>query len=308
MRRERLRPIATVLPGLGTLLVLLGAVGAQSQDWKPPASWTEPIEPFHIAGNLYYVGSADLTAFLFVTEEGHILIDAPLEENIGMVLGNIRTLGLDPSEIEVHLASHGHFDHTGGLAGMAAATGGEVVLSEWGNTLVSAGGKGDFFLGDGSAYPPVEADRIVGHLEEVSLGGTTLTAHLTPGHTRGCTTWSATIEGEDGPLDLVSVCSLTVLGGYQLVGESQSYPGIGEDFCASVAHLESLRPDLFLASHGSFIDLAKKAKSARAGDESAFVDPEGYRAWVALAKARVESVLVEQGWQGGCEALLSAAQ
>jgi metallo-beta-lactamase class B len=287
--------------------LLLTAQGTLPQnDFVPPGSWTEPVEPFRIAGNLYYVGTAELTAFLLVTPDGHILIDAPMEENVSLLLDNITALGFDPQDVEVQLASHAHFDHVGGLAGTLRATGAELVLSERDAALVGRGGKGDFHLGDRAPYPAARADRTIGHLETVTLGDTTLTAHLTPGHTRGCTTWSTTVLEGGEQLEVLSVCSLTVLPGYRLAGDDPSYPGIARDFCRSLEHLRSLEPDLFLASHGSFFVLQMKRERLVEGSSRAFVDPEGYRRWLERADERIEQVLRSQGIEGGCAAVLAA--
>lgn len=275
-------------------------------DAQTPANWTQAIEPFEIAAGLYYVGSADLTSFLITTSEGHILIDAPMQENVELIRGNIEKLGFDPAGVEIQLASHGHFDHTGGVASMIEITGAKLLLSEQDAILVGNGGRGDFFLGDRAAYLPATADRTIGHLETVTLGGITLTAHLTPGHTRGCTSWSgrARIDGET--FEWVSVCSLTALNGYQLVGPEPSYPGIAVDFCSSIEHLRSLRPDIFLASHGSFIGLDEKSQALAAGDRRAFVDPAGYTDYLDRASASIESTLMNQGQPGGCAAVLAS--
>jgi metallo-beta-lactamase class B len=288
----------------GSLLFAAALLLFARQDFQSPPEWTRPIEPFRIADGLYWVGSADLSSYLFTTDDGHILVDAPLEENVELVLGNIRKLGFDPRDVRILLASHGHFDHTGGMAKMIAATGAELVLSAAEAELVGAGGKGDFFLGDRAAYPPAKAARTIGHLEKVTVGDRTLTANVTPGHTRGCTSWSGTVKiaGEDHTF--VSICSLSVLPGYQLAGDAPSYPGIARDYCSSVAHLRSLPASVFLGAHGSFIDLAAKTKKLAAGDAKAFVDPEGYSEYIDGALARIESTLAQQGTSGGCAAVL----
>ena len=271
-----------------------------------PPQWTEAIEPFAIADRLYWVGSADLSAYLFTSDAGHILIDAPLEENVDLVLRNVETLGFKPKDIKILLASHGHFDHTGGMAKMVERTGAQLLLSPADAKLVGDGGKGDFFLGDRAGYKPAKAARTLSHLEKVKLGDTELTAHFTPGHTKGCTSWSGKVEVAGQDATFVSICSLTVLPGYVLGGEKASYPGIARDYCTSVAHLRTLQPDIFLASHGSFIDLATKAPKVRAGDEKAFIDPAGYEAYLDRAQQQIESTLEAQGQKGGCAAVLAA--
>jgi len=285
-----------------TIVLVVAATPTLSQD---RSDWTRAIEPFRIAENLYYVGSADLTSFLFTDPAGHVLIDAPLEENVDLVLANIRELGFEPRDIRIQLASHGHFDHTGGVARMLESTGADLVLSEAAAVLVGAGGRGDFHLGDRAAYRPADATRTVAHLETVRLGATSLQAHLTPGHTRGCTSWSGTVRIGEEALSFVSICSLTALPGYRLAGSDPSYAGIATDFCTSIAHLRSIEPEIFLASHGSFIGLEEKRQQLAEGDARAFVDPQAYRDYLDRAQERIEKVLADQGESGGCAAVLA---
>jgi metallo-beta-lactamase class B len=270
-----------------------------------PANWTEAIEPFAIADGVYWVGSADLSSYLFTSKEGHILIDAPLEENVDLVLRNVEKVGFKPKDIEILLASHGHYDHTGGMATMMARTGAQLLLSPLDAKLVGDGGKGDFFLGDRAPYEPAKATRTLQHLETVKLGNLELTANFTPGHTQGCTSWSGKVKVAGQDATFVSICSLTVLPGYVLAGEKLSYPTIARDYCSSVAHLRTLQPDIFLAAHGSFIDLGTKAPKVRAGDAKAFIDPAGYQAYLDRAQQQIEKTLADQGASGGCAAVMT---
>jgi metallo-beta-lactamase class B len=297
----KLAPIA-----LAALLAPTAQQQPLPREFRAPANWTQAIEPFAIAEGLYWVGTADLSSYLVTSDAGHILIDAPLEENVDRVLVSVRKLGFDPADVRILIASHGHFDHTGGVATMIERTGAELVLSPEEAKLVGAGGKGDFHLGDSAAYRPAKAARTIGHLETVSVGGRTLTAHLTPGHTRGCTSWSGTARIAGQELTFVSICSLSVLPGYRLAGERPSYPGIARDYCSSVAHLRSLTPDLFLGAHGSFIGLDGKIEALAGGNGRAFVDREGYQSYLDRAQQQIEKTLAEQGAAGGCAAVLAA--
>lgn len=285
----------------GVLCLVARGQAQEVSTWQSPAVWTEAIEPFQIADGLYYVGTAGLGAYLVTSDQGHILIDAPLRENTQLVLANIRKLGFEPTEIRLQLATHAHFDHVGGVADMLQASGAELVLSEPDAATVAEGG-GPAAL---SPYPPAQADRLVGHMETVSVGDLTLTAHLTPGHTRGCTSWGGAVEIGGEPLTFVLVCSLTVLPDYRLVGEEETYPGIARDYCTSVAHLRTLRPDIFLANHGGFMGLTEKAAVLAGGDERAFVDPAGYTAYLDRAESAIEQVLEDQGLEGGCAAIMA---
>jgi metallo-beta-lactamase class B len=264
-----------------------------------PAAGQSP-EPFSIADDLYWVGSDDLASYLFTSSAGHILIDAPLGL-ADLILDNIRRLGFDPADIEVLLASHAHFDHVGDLGRLREVTGARVILSRADGEMVAAGGRGA--TSAGPSYPPLRADRTIGHGESVTVGAWTLTAQLTPGHTPGCTSWSGEATIGVRRVSFVSVCSLSVLQGYRLVGDDATYPGMGGDYCGSVAALDSLRPDVFLAPHASFFRMEEKRAAQRAGNREAFVDPEGYRAYLDRSRAAIDRTLEEQGQIGGCARL-----
>ncbi|MDH3205503.1 MAG: subclass B3 metallo-beta-lactamase [Gemmatimonadota bacterium] len=276
------------------LAALPGAAMAQGSDW------TNPREPFQIADDLYYVGTEGLAAFLFTSDQGHLLIDVPLQENVPQVLASIRALGFDPADIRIQLASHAHFDHVGGLADMQQVTGADLVMSAADAAFVRQGR--NFGLNGG--YPAADVARTVGHLETVRLGDIELTAHLTPGHTPGCTSWGGRVEIEGRPYDFVSICSLSVLGNYQLGGDDPTYAGQARDYCTSVAHLESLEPDIFLAAHGSWFGIDDKMARRSAGDARAFVERGMYRDYLERARASIEGRLEREGFAGGCAGLM----
>jgi len=281
--------------------VLAHAVAAAVPAAAQSSDWTEPLDPFQIGDGLYYVGTAGLAAYLFTSEEGHILIDVPLDENVERVVAAIRSLGFDPADVRIQLASHAHFDHVGGLARMGEITRAELVLSEADGRYVAEGR--DFGLAGLDGYPPARPDRTVRHLETVVLGPWRLTAHVTPGHTAGCTSWSGDVMIEGRPYSFVSVCSLSVLGSYRLVGPEATYEGQGRDYCRSLAHLRTLEPDVFIAPHGSFYGLRDKLAAREAGDALAFVERERYARYLDQAEASIERTLAEQGHIGGCATL-----
>lgn len=288
----------------GIALALAGAVGGFGgvEAQGLPSSWTTPAAPVQIADDLYYVGTRGLAAFLFTSDEGHVLIDAPLAENAGLLLDNVRTLGFDPSEIRILLHSHAHFDHVGGFAAILEATGADLVVHEADAAFIERGT--NFGLEDVAPdYAPADVARSVEHLETVRLGDLALTAHVTPGHTPGCTSWSGTVHLAGEPFEFVSVCSLTVLSQYTIVGPDATYPGHGADYCRSLAHLRSLAPDIFLAPHAGWFGMWDKKRAFDGGDARAFVDPESYRAYLDGAEAGLERALEEQGHVGGCATL-----
>lgn len=263
------------------------ASGQATDEWR---SWNQPVEPFRIAENLYYVGASDIAAYLITTPEGHILIDGGFVETAPQIEANIARLGFKAGDIEILLNSHAHFDHAGGLAALKKATGAQLFASTADAALLESGGRGDFRFGDEGQFPPVAVDRRLADGEKVSLGGAELTAHLTPGHTRGCTTWTF----KAGALDVVVVCSASILD-YRFVGQ-ESYPGIAADYEHTFAVLKSLPVAIFLAPHGGFFDLAGKRERAAKGMglRNPWVDPAGYKAWVERMEAAFRAAVERQ--------------
>ncbi len=275
-----------------TLLFLLAlpVTAQQNETWR---SWNQPVEPFRIVGNLYYVGASDIAAYLIATPEGHIVIDGGFPETAPLIRDSIAALGFGLGEVEILLNSHAHFDHSGGLAALKEWTGAELWIHQRDADVIEGGGKGDFFLDEeDAAFPPVAVDRRLADGDTVTLGGTTLTARLTAGHTRGCTTWTMEIAEGDRTYDVVSACSVSVLPGLELV-DNPAYPEIAADYARTFEVLEGLPCNVFLAAHGGFFQLSKKRQAMAEGKAHPFVDPEGYRAWVARGKERFEKRLAE---------------
>ncbi|HEX2060851.1 MAG TPA: subclass B3 metallo-beta-lactamase [Thermoanaerobaculia bacterium] len=251
-----------------------------------PPSWTRPVEPLRIAGNIYYVGTEELGAYLIADDAGLILLDVPMDSNAPLILRNIEKLGFDPKKVRILLGSHAHLDHIGGFAEVKQRTGAKVYLSAPDAELAARGGKGDFAFGDTLAYPPVTADAIVRDGDVIRVGKTAMTAMLTPGHTRGCTTWRTTVVENGKPLDVVFLCSVTAPG-YKLV-DNEKYPGIFDDYRATFAKLRRLDPDIFLANHADFFDLAgkraKKKPFVNRGEFARHLD----KAWKTLEAAEAK--------------------
>lgn len=269
------------------LLLLLSAFSAPAanipEEWR---EWTQPVEPFRIAGNLYYVGASDVTSFLITTPKGHILIDGGLEQTAPLILASIRKLGFNPKDVKILLSSHAHADHAGGLATLARETGATFYSSVEDLPLHARGGLDDPQFGDKLPYPRIVADRVFRDGERISLAGTTVVAHITPGHTPGCTTWTMQVREKQRKLDTVFVCSTTAPE-YKLVGNSR-YPNAIADYRRSFRILRSLPVDIFLAPHGNFFRLKTKMKTRN------FVDPAGYRAYVDRTEKEFEAMVAKQ--------------
>lgn len=280
------------------LLGLTETAGAQEH----PSAWTEPVEPFALGEDLWYVGTRELAAYLFTSDEGHLLLDVPLEENVDRVEASIRTLGFDPGDVRVVLTTQAHLDHVGGVAEFARRHGTQVWMSAGDAAMAAGGGVGPG--ADEPAYPPFRPDRILGDLDRVRVGDVELTARLTPGHTPGCTSWSGTTRVDGARVPFLVVCSLGVLPGYRLVPPGETYPGMGEDLCRSAERLRDLPVQLFLGAHGSFFGLVPALRNHEEGDARAFLAPDRYRRWLDASAARVDSALVAQGVDGGCRTVL----
>src|SRR5882672_7835399 len=189
--------------------------------------WTEPFPPFRIAGNLHYVGSKDLASYLVTTPRGLILINSDLETSVPLIRASVEKLGFKFRDIRILLISHAHWDHDGGSAAIKAITGATYMVMDGDVSVVESGGKTDFQYGNQptSLYPPTKVDRVLHDGDEVKLGGTTLVAHLTPGHTKGCTTWTMKLKDAGKTYDVVIIGSPNVNEGYKLVN-NPAYPEI----------------------------------------------------------------------------------
>jgi metallo-beta-lactamase class B len=253
------------------------------------ASWNKPSPPLRIAGPVHFVGTAELAAFLVTTPAGHVLIDGGLPESAPLIEQSIRTLGFDPRQIRVLLITQAHYDHVGSLAHFQRLGGARVEVMDGDVSLIESGGRTDYLFGQNERYyfAPVKVDRSLRDGDTVVLGGVTLTARKTPGHTPGSTTWLTQVEEGGRSLTVVFSASTSINPGTRLV-DRPSYPGIADDYARSFAVLESLRPDVFLGGHTGFFKLEEKRARLGQGGQNPFVDPEGFRAYVAERKKAFE--------------------
>jgi metallo-beta-lactamase class B len=288
-----------------TLLAAIVAVALPAG--QPPAnlaqnSWTAAFKPFRVVDNIYYVGTADLSSFLITTPAGHILIDTAYDPKAAGIVGSIKALGFDVRDVKLLLTTQAHLDHVGGHAEIKRRSGAQVLVTEPDKAVIEDGGTSDHFLGAKNAFPAVKVDRVVHHGEIVTLGNVLLTAHLTPGHTKGTTTWTMSARDSQGRLRHVAVVGSTaVLDGVRLV-DNREYPQIATDFSRTFRVLEQLKCEVFLAAHLSAFGGAAKAEAAAQGKgDQAFVDPEGCRASIERSKKAFEAELDRQraGGRGG---------
>jgi metallo-beta-lactamase class B len=245
-------------------------------------SWNQPVEPFRIAGNVYYVGASDITSYLIATPKGHIVLDGGFEQTAPMILANIRKLGFRVEDVRILLNSHAHVDHAGGLAELQRATGATLYASRGDVPQLARGGLDDPQFGNRFPFTPVYADRIVEDGDRISLGGTTLTAHITPGHTPGCTTWTTRVRDHGRTLDVVFVGSPSAPSEYRLTANPR-YPHAVADYRRQFTTLKSLGCDVFLGSHGTFFGLEEMV----AGKKK-FAGCDAYHAFLSAMERRFE--------------------
>ena len=280
------------------LVFALALVAIQTANGQADATsreWNKPIPPFRIAGNLYYVGAIEIASYLITTPQGHFLLDGGFVETATQIEHNIVELGFKLSDVKYLLNSHAHYDHAGGLAELKKVSGAKFVASEGDAGLLRKGGHGDFRFGDTLFFPSIEPDKIILDGESLQLGDQVMTAHLTPGHTRGNTTWTTKIKDGARAYHVVFVGSQSSLD-YKFVGQ-ESYPGIAADFVKSFPVLKNLPCDIFLASHGSFFRFVDKHERFMRGDANAFVDPDGYNRYLSESEKDFRRKLDQQRQQ-----------
>ena len=240
--------------------------------------WHRPFPAFKIAGNLYYVGTADLAVYLINTPQGNILINSDFAEDVPLVHKSIEGLGFKYGDTKILLISHAHSDHDEGVGLIKRETGARLMVMDADVPAVESTAPG---------RPGAHVDRVLHDGDTVELGGSRLTAHLTPGHTKGCTTWTMQVHEGAGTLNAVIIGSPNVNPGYVLVGNKE-YPQIAQDYVKTFKVLKGLPCDLFLGAHGAYFGMKAKYEKAKAGEANPLIDPEGYKAYVSEREATFE--------------------
>jgi len=289
----RRKPNTVWLTFAAALVAVIGFASTSYAQDDP--EWTQPFPAFRIAGNLYYVGSKGLANYLITTPQGHILINSDLEANVPMIRASVENLGFSFSDIKILLISHAHWDHNAGSATIKALTGATYMVMDADVSAVESGGKTDFHYGNvpASLYPPTKVDRVLHDGDQVRLGDAVLVAHLTPGHTKGCTTWTMKIVEGGRSYDVVIVGSPNVNPGFRLVNNA-AYPEIASDYDRMFRVLKALPCDIFLGAHGAYYGLGSKYAKFQAGALTAFIDPQGYKKFVAEKERDFRTELARQ--------------
>ena len=271
---------------LTTLVLAAAAIGQGQSDWY------EPFPAHRVLANVYYVGSKDLATFLITTPEGHILINSGFDRTVPLIQKSVESLGFKMTDVKILLASHAHSDHVAGHASLQKLTGAKVYVMRGDDLVIGSGGLGQYLYSSGR-WEPCKVDRVLKDGDEVTLGGAALVAHLTPGHTRGCTTWTSRVEDGGKTYDVVVVGSPNVNPGFKLVN-NESYPEIAADFAKTFEVLTTLPCDVFLGAHGSYYGMVERYALLQKGQANAFVNAEGYKEFVAQKERAFRKTLADQ--------------
>jgi len=252
------------------------STGAQAQTIKDflavaMKKWTAPFEPFQLIDNIYYVGTDGIAVYVIKTSQGLILMDTAMPQSTGMIKDNIAKLGFKVADIKIILNTHAHLDHTGGFAEIKKETGAQLIAGERDKPLLEGG----YYPGDEKnedlAFPAVKVDRAVKEGDKVTLGDTTLTAHATPGHSPGCTSWELTVKDGKENREVLFFCSGTVALN-RLVGQP-TYPGIVDDYRATFAKAKAMKIEVLLGPHPEVYGMQAKRAEMKEGAPNPFVKP-----------------------------------
>ena len=262
---------------------------------QPHPDFTQPFPPHRIIANVYYVGSKGLASYLVVTSQGLILINSDLESSVPLLRDSVEKLGFKFSDIKILLISHAHWDHCAGSALLKKITGARYMVMDADVPAVESGGKTDFQYANtpDSLFPPTKVDRVLHDGDQVKLGNVVLVAHLTPGHTKGCTTWTLKVVDAGKTYDVVIIGSPNVNAGYKLVNNPQ-YPQVAQDYELMFRTLKALPCDVFLGAHGEYYGMEAKFSRLQEGAPNPFIDPEGYKGYVAAKEDEFRAELKKQ--------------
>ena len=280
-----------MLPRLTGFLLLVGLALAPSALAQNDPDWTKPFPPFRIIGNIYWVGSYDLATYLITTPQGNILINTGVGDTANQIKASVEQLGFKLADTKILTATHGHFDHVAGMAALKRMTGAKLIVPERDKDLFESGGKLDFRFGDtpGFQFDRVTVDGTLKDSDTISLGGTVLTAHHHPGHTKGATSFTLNVA-EGGKTYRVVIANMGSINPGVTVSGMPKYPEIGDDYARTFKAQQDMQIDVWLASHASQFKLHEKYKPGDPYNPDRFVDPQGFKA----AVAQLEKVYQQQ--------------
>ena len=286
--------ITKFIAATGLAAIILPQV--QTASGQGNADWTRPFPAFKLIGNIYWVGSYDLSTYLITTPQGHFLINTGVGDTAPQIKAGVEQLGFKMSDVKILTATHAHWDHVAGMAELKKMTGATLVVSEPEKVLLESGGKADFRFGDtpSARFDPVKVDRTFKDGETLALGETKLTAHLHPGHTKGATSFTTEIR-ENGRTYRVVIANLGSINPGVTVTGMATYPDIQQDYARTFAAQQAMKIDVFLASHASQFGMHTKYKPGDAYNPDRFVDPDGFlQAVRRLEKSYLDQVARER--------------
>jgi len=279
-----------------SILASPSIINAQTRAPLPftDSTWSQPYEPFRIAGNLYYVGTYDLACYLVTTPQGHILINSGLEDSAPMIRKSVESLGFKFSDIKILLTNQAHYDHVGGLAAIKQATGAKMMINEADAQVLADGGQSDFiFGGKGAMFAGVEADRLLHNNDMVELGGTKLQVFHHPGHTKGSTSFLVDVRDDSRTWKVLLVNIPSILDMTRISG-MPSYPNVGKDYQYTIQSLKKIQFDIWVAGHASQFQLHDKHKPGDAYNPGAFRDQEGFLASINAIDVQYKNRLKDE--------------
>jgi metallo-beta-lactamase class B len=273
--------------------LFLVAVAATLQA-QSPHEGNKPFPPYKVIGNIYYVGADDITSYLITTPQGHIILNTGYEDTVPIIRDNVRALGFRLEDVKIMLNGQAHFDHVAGQHDLQALTGAKIYSSAKEVAVVESGGAKDPRFGKEHMFAPVHVDHVVKDGDKVQLGGVTVVAHLTPGHSQGCTTWTMTVAEGGKTYNVVFVGGTGINPGVYLV-KNPTWPGIADDYERTFQVLRSLPCDIFLGAHGVYYGMLEKRKRMETAKANPFTDPQGYKDFIDRSEKVFRAQLAAEG-------------
>ena len=271
-----------------SVLLFVGQAGAQRENW------IRPFEAFQIIGNLYGVGSYDLSVFLITTDEGHVLINTGLEDSTQMIRDNIESLGFRLEDVKILLTQQAHWDHTAALAEIKELTGAEIWATVGDARVLEDGGFSDPHFGGRESFPPVDVDKIIRDGEIIELGSLQLTVYHHPGHTEGSSSYSMEVNENGGRNYNVLIANMGTINGGKRLTVDPTYEGVAEDFINTYRKQKEMDVDIWVAAHNSQYNMHEKYRPGQDYSSETFLDPEGFVRAIEELERQYEDYIAEE--------------
>tara|TARA_Y100000814_G_scaffold140319_1_gene101733 strand:- start:1117 stop:2034 length:918 start_codon:yes stop_codon:yes gene_type:complete len=295
--KQRLVPLVAFMLMFFASVTIVFAQQRISSPVGPPENWVRPFEGFRVIGNLYGVGSYDLSVFLITTDDGHILINTGLRDSTQMIRNNIESLGFRLEDVKILLTQQAHWDHTAALAEIKEITGAEIWATVRDARVLEDGGFSDPHFGGRESFRPVDVDKIIRDGEVIRLGELELTVHHHPGHTEGSSSYSMAVIGEDEEEYSVLVANMGTINNGKNLTVDPTYNGVAEDFIATYEKQKQLEVDVWVAAHNSQYNMHEKYRSGQPYNPQTFVDPAGFLRAIENLERRYEDYIAAEQTQ-----------